>query len=126
MSVTRTWTYLCSYDGSNIGITPKHTMVYAEFYHGLPGYKPRRQSLRGVWPQTAVKFCVYNGLGGDYSYSNMTNYFKMNNYCKFHGDTVIVMTAIMSDYYADFTHEIFPRLTNHNRGHSCVMLEFNS
>ena len=48
-------------------------------------------------PQTIVKFCVYRGLGGDYSYSNMTNYFKMNNYSKFYCKTFIVTTAIMSD-----------------------------
>ena len=44
-----------------------------------------------------VKFCVYRGLGGRYSYSNMINYFKMNNYCKFYCKTFIVTTAIMSD-----------------------------
>ena len=44
-----------------------------------------------------VKFCVYRGLGGSYSYSNMTNYFKLNNYCKFYCKTFIVMAAIMSD-----------------------------
>ena len=35
-------------------------------------------------------------LGG-YSYSNVTNYFKMNNYCKFYGKTFIVTRAIMND-----------------------------
>ena len=44
-----------------------------------------------------VKFYVYCGFGGGYSYSNMTNYFKMNNHCKFYGITFIVMAAIMSD-----------------------------
>ena len=67
-----------------IGITPDQTTVYAEFYYDL-------------LLQTMVKFCVYRGLGGDYSYSNMTNYFKMNNYSKFYCKTVIVTTAIMSD-----------------------------
>ena len=67
-----------------IGITPDQTMVYAEFYHGL-------------LPQTMVKFCICRGLEGGYSYSNMINYFKMNNYCKFYCKTLIVRTAIMSD-----------------------------
>ena len=49
-----------------IGITPDQTTVYAEFYHGL-------------LPQTTV----YCGLGVGYSYSDMTNYFKLNNYWKF-------------------------------------------
>ena len=67
---------------------------------------------------------------GAYSYSNMTNYFKLNNYCKFYSKTVIVDTAIMSDNsnvpgYVDFTHEIFPKLNNQNRGHSHVMLEWS-
>ena len=44
-----------------------------------------------------VKFCVYHGLGGGYSYSNMTDYFKMNNYCKFYCKMFIVTTATMSD-----------------------------
>ena len=44
-----------------------------------------------------VKFCVYHGLGGGYSYSNMTNYFKMHNYCKFYCKMFIVTTDIMSD-----------------------------
>ena len=44
-----------------------------------------------------VKFCVYCGYGGGYSYSNMTYYFKMNNYCKFYGKTFIVTRAITSD-----------------------------
>ena len=56
------------------------------------------------------------------------DYFKMNNYYEFYSKTVIVTTAIMSinsnlPGYADFTHEIFPRLTNQNQGHSCVMSE---
>ena len=55
-----------------IGITPDQTMVYAEFYHGLR-----------LLPQAMVKFCVYRGLGGGFSYSNMTDYFKLNNYYKF-------------------------------------------
>ena len=71
-------------DNDNIGITPDQTTVYVEFYHGL-------------LLQTILKFCVYRGLGGDYSYSNMTNYFKMTNYSKFYCKTVIVTTAIMSD-----------------------------
>ena len=57
----------------------------------------------------------------------MTNYFKSNNYFKLYSKTVIVMTVIMSDNsnltgYADFTHEIFPRLTNQNGRHIHVML----
>ena len=59
----------------------------------------------------------------------MTNYLKMNNYYKFYSKTVIVTTAIMDNNsklpdYADFTHEIFPWLTNQNQEHSCVMLEY--
>ena len=27
----------------------------------------------GLLPQTMVKFCVYHGFGGVYSYSNMTS-----------------------------------------------------
>ena len=71
------------------------------------------------------------GGGGGYPYSNMTNYFKVNNYHKFYSKTVIVTTAIMSNNsklypcYADFTHEIFPGLTNQNRGHSNLMLEYH-
>ena len=76
--------FICSEQIFNIGITPNQTMVYAEFYHGL-------------LPETMVKFCVYRGLGGGYSYSNMTNYFKMHNYCKFYCKMFIVTTAIMSD-----------------------------
>ena len=60
----------------------------------------------------------------------MTNYFKLNNYCKFYSKTVSVMRAIMSDNsnvpgYAEFTHEIFPLLTNQNQGHSRGMLEYS-
>ena len=55
------------------------------------------RTLRDLLPQTMVKLCVYHGLGGGYSYSNMTNYFKMNNYCIFYCKTLIVMTAIMGD-----------------------------
>ena len=63
-----------------------------------------------------VKFCVYHCFGGCYSYSNLTNYFKMNNYCKFYGKTVIFTTAVMHDNlelpgYADFTCEVFCHLT---------------
>ena len=43
-----------------------------------------------------VKLCVCPGFGGVYSYSNMTNYFKMKNYCKFCSKT-FVTRAIMSD-----------------------------
>ena len=64
-------------------------MVYAEFYHDL--------SLGGLLPQIMVKFCLYHGVGGGYSYSNMTNNFKMNNYCKFYCKTFIVTRDIMSD-----------------------------
>ena len=101
----------------NIGITPDQTTVYVEFYHGLR-----------LLPQTMVKLCVYHSLGGGYSYSNMTNYFKMNNYCKFYCKTFIVTTAIMSDNREDlvmlyFTGEEFRRLANQNRGHIRVMLE---
>ena len=63
-------------------------------------------------PKGEDKFCIYQGFGRGYSYSNMTYCFKMNNYYKFYGKRVIVMTAIMSDNsnppgYADFTHKIF-------------------
>ena len=44
-----------------------------------------------------IKFYVYYAFGEGYSYSNMINYFKMNNYCKIYGKTFIVMRAIMSD-----------------------------
>ena len=37
------------------------------------------------------------GGGGGYSYSNMTHYFKINNYDKFYCKTCIGTTAIMSD-----------------------------
>ena len=65
------------------GIIPDQTTVYAEFY----------QSLRSLLPQTKVKFCIYRGFG--YSYSSMTSYFKMNDYCKFYAKSFIVMTDIM-------------------------------
>ena len=44
-----------------------------------------------------LEFCIYRGLVRGYSYSNMTNYFKMNNYCKFYCKRFIVTTAIMND-----------------------------
>ena len=62
----------------NIGITPSQTKLCAEFYHGL-------------LHQTILKFCVYCGLGGGYSYSNMANYFKLNKYCKFYCKRFIVI-----------------------------------
>ena len=76
-----------------------------------------------------VKFCVCHGLGGGYSYSNMTNYFKMNKYHKFYCKTFIVTTATMSDNRSYlvilyFIREGFRRLANQNRGHIRVMLEF--
>ena len=48
-----------------------------------------------------------------YSYSNVTKYFKLNNYNKFYSKMVIVMTGKMSDNsnlpgYADFTIRLFP------------------
>ena len=60
----------------------------------------------------------------------MTNYFKLNNYYNFYGETVIATTVITGNHsnltgHADFTHEIFPRLTNQKRGHSRVMLELS-
>ena len=72
-----------------------------------------------------VKFCVYPGFGGGYSYSNVNNYFKVNNYCKFCGKTFIVTIAIMSDIreMLYFTLEVFRCLANQNHGHICVMLE---
>ena len=75
-----------------------------------------------------VKFCVYRGLGSGYSYTNMTNFFKMNNYCIFYCKTFIVTTAIMGDNSESkvtlyFTGELFHRLANQNRGHIRVMLE---
>ena len=59
----------------------------------------------------------------------MTNYFKMNNYCKYYGKMVIVTTAIMSDNsklpgYADFTPEVFCPLANEIHGHIPSMLEY--
>ena len=72
-----------------------------------------------------VKFYVYHGLGGDYSYSNMTNYFKMNSYSKFYCKTVIVTTAIMSDKrekqdYAVFYQESISSFSqSESRTHSC-------
>ena len=65
---------------------PNQTTVYTEFYIFVRHMKKQ--------PQTMVKFCV---LSGHYSYSNMTNYFKMNYYCKFYGKMVIGATATMSD-----------------------------
>ena len=55
----------------------------------------------------------------------MTNYFKVNNHCKFCGKTFIVTIAIMSDIRAMlyFTLEVFCCLANQNHGHICVMLE---
>ena len=44
-----------------------------------------------------VQFCVYLGFGGGYCYSNMKNYFKMNNYYIYYCKTFIVTTAIMGD-----------------------------
>ena len=71
-----------------------------------------------------VKFCVYHGFGGDYSDSNMTNYFKMNNYCKYYGNTFIVMTTIVSDNREMLGYaEQFRHLANQIHGHICVMLE---
>ena len=64
----------------------------------------------GITPdQTTVKFWVYRGFGGCYSYSNMTNYFKMNNYCKFYCMTFIVTTAIMSDNRESQCYAVFYR-----------------
>ena len=58
----------------------------------------------------------------------MTNYFKMNNYCKFYGKPFIVMTAIVSDRECRvklyFTPEVFCHLANQIHGHIHVMLEF--
>ena len=45
-----------------------------------------------------VKFCIYHGFEGGYSYSNMTNYFKMNNDCKFYCKTVVVREPIIRSY----------------------------
>ena len=75
-----------------------------------------------------VEFCVYYGLRGGYSYSNMTNYFKMNNNYTFYGKTGIVMTAIMSNNsnlpgYADFTQEVLRRSADQIQGYIRVMLE---
>ena len=71
-----------------------------------------------------VKFCIYPGFGGGYSYSNMTNYFARNNYCKLSGKTFIVMRAIMSDIRElQGSAELFRCLANQNRGHIRVMLE---
>ena len=53
----------------HIGITPDQTMYTQNFtmvYHGL-------RLLSGLLPQTMVKYCVYHGLAGGYSYSNMTS-----------------------------------------------------
>ena len=47
--------------------------------------------------QNFILVCVYHGLVRGYSYSNMINYFKMNNYCEFYGKVFIVTTAIMSE-----------------------------
>ena len=60
-----------------IGVTPDQTMVYTEFYHDL-----RLQILKAK-P----------------SYSNMTNYFKLNNYYKFYSKMVIDMSAIIQTYH---------------------------
>ena len=54
-----------------------------------------------------VKFCVYRGFGGGYSYSNMTNYFKLINYCKFYCKTFIVKTAIMGDNRGSQDYAVF-------------------
>ena len=59
----------------------------------------------------------------------MTDYFKINNYCKFYGETVIFTTAIMSDIsklpgYNEFTHVIYGHLANQIHRHIHVMLEF--
>ena len=90
-------------------------MIYAEFYHGL----------RGLMLQTMLKFCVYRGFGGGYFYSNMTNYFKMNNYAKFYCKTFIAMTAIMSDkkeqqgYAVFYQGSILSFSQSESRTHSC-------
>ena len=53
----------------------------------------------------------------------MTNYFKMNNYCKVYCETFIVTTAIMSDNRERQGYAVFYCLANQNRGHIRVMLE---
>ena len=65
---------------------------------------------------TTGKFVIGIAINPDqtsYSYSNMINYFKMNNYCKFCGKTFIVTRAIMSDFI--LTLRVFRCLTNQNR-----------
>ena len=72
-----------------------------------------------------VKFCVYRGLGGGYCYFNMTNYFKMHNYCKFYCKMFIVTTAIMSDnrelpgYAAFYQGRISSFSQSESRTHPC-------
>ena len=82
-------------------ILPLPSLTNTALILNFIGITRPNHGIRRILPwfevKTMVKFCVYHGLGGGYSYFNMTNYFKMNNYCKFYCKTLIVRTAIMSD-----------------------------
>ena len=74
-------------------INDDHQMNCSSLYNRLSQQNKSLMIARPSQNHLVLKFCIYHGFGGGYSYSNMTNYFKMNIYCKFYGKTVIVTTA---------------------------------